>query len=139
MSSGVKVPDCLVDEVKAMKLGKLDQKYTFFIIEFKPSMATPEHLEITHRDTGDYEAFRSKLSAKKDGCFAVVDVPLSCGSAKLVLVSWAPDTLTPKPKMMVASTSGALKGKLEGIDHIYQASDASDLDLKEIRTKVDRK
>eukprot|EP01071_Lankesteria_metandrocarpae_P001840 Lankesteria_metandrocarpae@DN1922_c0_g1_i1.p1 len=138
MASGVKVPDDLVATVKNMKLKKLDKPYTWLTITFTPSIANPDHLEVANKGTGDYEEFRAHLSATTDGCYAVVDVPLVSGQTKLVLFSWARDDLGPKPKMMVASTQAALKGKIEGVDH-YQASDAMDLELKAVQAKVDRK
>eukprot|EP00382_Lankesteria_abbotti_P003932 CAMPEP_0113847094 /NCGR_PEP_ID=MMETSP0372-20130328/1674_1 /TAXON_ID=340204 /ORGANISM="Lankesteria abbotti" /LENGTH=139 /DNA_ID=CAMNT_0000816315 /DNA_START=137 /DNA_END=556 /DNA_ORIENTATION=+ /assembly_acc=CAM_ASM_000359 len=138
MASGVQVPDNLVDTVKNMKLKKLDKPYTWLTIVFKPTIQNPTQLEVADKGTGDYQSFKTHLSGVTEGCYAVVDVPLVSGGTKLVLITWARDDLAPKPKMMVASTLGALKGKIEGVDH-YQASDVGDLDLKAVQAKVDRK
>eukprot|EP00382_Lankesteria_abbotti_P005018 CAMPEP_0113852676 /NCGR_PEP_ID=MMETSP0372-20130328/5712_1 /TAXON_ID=340204 /ORGANISM="Lankesteria abbotti" /LENGTH=111 /DNA_ID=CAMNT_0000824391 /DNA_START=134 /DNA_END=466 /DNA_ORIENTATION=- /assembly_acc=CAM_ASM_000359 len=111
MASGVKVTDELVETVKNMKLKKLDKPYSWLTIVFKPSIGAPEYLEVEDKGVGSYDEFKAHISKCKDGCFAVVDAPLSSGGTKLVMVTWAPDDAGPKSKMLVASTCGALKTK----------------------------
>jgi len=139
MSSGVAVPDQLVEEVKQMKLGKLDKPYRFLFIKFAPNFSAATHLEVAHRGEGDYSKFVEFMKGDgKDGGYAVVDVPLKAGGTQLTLISYAPDEAGPLPKMLVASTRSTLQGKIDGVQQ-YQASDLNDLAHEQVLAKIEKK
>lgn len=138
MSSGVTLPKHVADTIENMKLKKLDQHYRWLTLVFKPSIDNPTTLEVGDKGTQDYDHFRNHLCSCQYGCYAVADVPTTTGGSKLVLFSWAPDHLGAKQKMMVASTTAAIKAKVQGVEH-YQACDESELELSLVQSKVERK
>ena len=72
--------------------------------------------------------------------YAVLDVAITTKSGaetnKLIFVAWSDDNASIKPKMLYASSKDALKKTLTGINEEYQATDRSDLDLKDIQKKA---
>ena len=109
--------------------------------------AHPHHLthprarQIEHKGEkgASFADFCSKLP-DGDCRYGVLDVEVNTKSGttanKLIFVAWSDDNASVKPKMLYASSKDALKKSLNGINEEYQATDRSDLDLKEIQKKA---
>jgi len=135
MSSGVVCkPDC-VTEFNALKTRNM---YKYIIYKISDDK---KFIEIETKGAKDatVEEFFSKLP-ENDCRYGILDVEITTKSGantnKVMFIAWSDDNASVKPKMLYASSKDALKKSLEGITEEYQATDKSDLDLKEIVKKA---
>ncbi|KAM5138343.1 cofilin-1 [Mantella aurantiaca] len=135
MASGVTVSDCVLTIFNAMKLHKsLEDKskrikaVLFCLSSDKKTIIPEEGKEILVGDvceTGDpYKRFVEMLPV--DDCrYALYDCSYETKESKkeeLVFIFWAPDCAPLKSKMIYASSKDAIKKKLTGIKHEWQAN-----------------
>lgn len=86
-----------------------------------------------------YDDFKSKLPA--DDCrYCIIDFdfkyPDGRENNKLIFVYWAPDTAKTKSKMIYASSKETFKKTLTGLGIEMQATDMSEVDVKEVLDKI---
>jgi len=135
MSSGVQCQEECVAEFNELKTRR---KYKYIIYKIS---ADKKFIEIEHKgapDATDADFF-SKLP-DGDCRYGILDVAITTKSGaeanKVMFIAWSDDNASVKPKMLYASSKDALKKSLEGITEEYQATDRSDLDIKEIQKKA---
>merc|ERR1712080_632297 len=72
--------------------------------------------------------------------YVVYDVPITTKSGaetnKMIFIMWSDDNSPVRTKMLYASSKDALKKKLTGINDEFQATDRSDLELKDVAKKA---
>lgn len=135
-ASGVTVQDNVVAEFNSIKIG---HKYQF--IQMKLTDDDKEiAIEKTVPDKGcTFDEFVGQLP--QDDCrYAVYDFQFDTGTSgqreQLIFVVWCPDTAKTRRKMLYAASKDALKKKLVGISHEIQATDMSDLNIKDVTEKI---
>ncbi|KAF2091124.1 hypothetical protein K490DRAFT_54027 [Saccharata proteae CBS 121410] len=151
-SSGVSVaPDC-VTAFNELKLGK-DVKWIVYKIADNGKEIVVEHQEKKSEGTEEaqWDAFREYLcnskSKSKDGSegpgarYAVYDVQYAAPGGegtrnKIAFLSWIPDNLAIRPKMLYSSSKDAIKHSLNGIAVDIQANDESDIEFESILATI---
>ncbi|XP_035697368.1 cofilin-like [Branchiostoma floridae] len=132
MASGIKVTDEVVaayDEVK--------QKHKYKYVTFKVSDCETKIIVDTKVESSTYEEFQS--SFPNDGArWSIYDFDYKNREGqdrnKLILVSWCPDSVKVKAKMMHASSTDALKKKCPATK--VQATDYDELNFDEVRERI---
>uniref|UniRef100_A0A1I8J284 ADF-H domain-containing protein n=2 Tax=Macrostomum lignano TaxID=282301 RepID=A0A1I8J284_9PLAT len=84
--------------------------------------------------TAPYEEFLADLKAYQDqgrGVYGVYDIEYELESKqkrnKLVFVSWGPDNLPIRQRMLIASSKNDLRRKLQGVHKEMQASELGEI------------
>lgn len=135
-SSGVTVQDNVVTEFNGIKIG---HKYQYITLKLTSDNKEIEVEKTVANNASTFEDFVRQLPAN-DCRYAVYDFHFDAGNAgqrqQLIFVVWCPETANVRTKMLYASSKDALKKKLVGISHEVQATDYSDLALKEVTEKV---
>lgn len=131
--TGITVDDACVTTFNELKVRKAGRYVIFHIV----NNATVNVAEVGPRET-TFQQFVDKLG-RDEPCYAVFDFEYNDGDvprAKLLLLTWIPDTAKPKPKMVYASTAGALKAKIEGGLVEMQATDKSEITIEAVMHKI---
>ncbi|KAM3918321.1 cofilin-1 [Leptodactylus fuscus] len=143
MASGVMVSDTVISVFNDMKVRKncgheekMKRKKAaiFCLSEDKKTIIPEENKEIIVGDCGDkikdpYKYFVDMLPC--DDCrYALYDCCYETKESKkedLIFIFWAPDEAPLKSKMIYASSKDAIKKKLTGIKHEFQANTFCDI------------
>ncbi|XP_069500933.1 cofilin-1-like [Ambystoma mexicanum] len=142
MASGVTVSDEVVKVFNEMKVRKASspedikkrkKAILFCLSEDKKNIIIEEGKEILVGDCDDlddvYGSFAEMLP-KQDCRYAIYDATYETKETKredLVFFFWAPDCAPLKSKMIYASSKDAIKKKLTGIKHEFQANHYEDV------------
>ena len=134
MSSGVVANDEVVTTFNEIKMG---HKHKYAIFKLSNDL-TEVVLESTSNEPS-WESFITALPPKS--CRYVVydfDYQSDDGGdrSKILFIVWAPDSAKIKEKMLITSSKDAVKKKLVGIGKEIQATDASEIDIKEVTSQV---
>jgi len=132
--SGVTVADEVVTEFNNIKLG---HKYRYIQMKISDDKKVIE-MEKTVEDA-KYEDFVKQLPDKI--CrYAIYDFEYDLAASgqrqQLIFVVWCPETASVHMKMLYASSKDAVKRKLVGINHEIQATEHSELDVKEVTERI---
>mmetsp|Transcript_10643 Transcript_10643/g.30146 ORF Transcript_10643/g.30146 Transcript_10643/m.30146 type:complete len:147 (+) Transcript_10643:147-587(+) len=142
MASGVAcAPEC-VEKYEQMKIKKAF-KYLIFKIE-KGSVVVETEAKTEDMKDMDNQAIFDDMKGKfpKDEArYAIFDCPIIAKSGmetnKLIFIMWNSDDAPIKSKMLYASSKDAIRNKTkQGVDNEFQATDAGELDFKEVRKKA---
>lgn len=141
--SGITATDNCVEQFNAFKMqnskkGAVKRAYIVFRIKDESIVIAEEGAE--DATWGD---FVSTLAGnKKDGAYGIFDMKVKTDDgrelAKIVFVSWTPDSGLPiKMKMLYGSSREAFKSQLgSGISYTIQATDIADLDEDDVTNMV---
>ncbi|KAI3387565.1 hypothetical protein SNEBB_005326 [Seison nebaliae] len=141
MASGVKVADECIEAYQEMKLRKNEAFLTFgFSNDLEKIIVKSVHKRKANASAPPKEKMEQWQELiddlpKDDVRYAVVDIHFMTNEGprtKLCLLSWAPENLPVKPKMLLASSKDALKKKLVGIQDEIQATSFAELDIVDI-------
>ncbi|CAL8094069.1 unnamed protein product [Calicophoron daubneyi] len=122
MASGIKpTEECITiyDQIK--------MKHTHLYAIYK---VDGDHIKLdaVSGPNATYDQFLNEMKSRaKQGCYAVVDLPLDERNSALGFVSWVSDDLPVKTKMLYASSKDALRKKLEGLKFRVDATDIDEL------------
>jgi cofilin len=140
MSSGVNISKDIPLVIKDIQIGS---KYKYIIFKISDDY-TEVVVDKTAPKDSCYDDFVADLKLAEDSkqCrWGVVDIQYKTRSGmdknKLVYFTWNPDTAPVKQKMVYAASNDAMKkaiGNAVGVS--VQATDASDLDIKEVEAKI---
>ncbi|MES1907471.1 MAG: hypothetical protein MHM6MM_000581 [Cercozoa sp. M6MM] len=140
MDIGITVPDEVLTTFRDLQLSK---KYHFMVLKIANKTAIEVEATQAGTEEYDYEAFCEALMASGAPRYAVADFHYENEEGhkqtKLVFFFYCPDTARAMDKMIYASTMENLKGKLEGIQRVVQATDESELDYEVAKTVMMRK
>ncbi|XP_035696809.1 cofilin-like [Branchiostoma floridae] len=132
MASGITVTDEVVaayDEVK--------QKHLYKYVTFRVSNCETKIIVENKVKESTWEEFQASFPADA-AYWSVYDFDYKNKEGqdrnKLILVSWCPDTIKIKAKMMHSSSSDALKKKCPATP--IQANDRDELNFDEVRDKI---
>jgi len=134
-ATGVSVKDEVKTAFNAFKLQKGDYADCNFIT-FKIT-DNKKFIEIDRvAEPGeDFDDFVGALP-EDDGRYGVVDVKFDTAdgrsTSKLVFVSWVPDTMRVRSKMLYSGSKEYLKSSLEGIGICINCNDYSDIDYESV-------
>jgi len=137
-ASGVAVGDNCVDTFLALKKSRSHQ----YVI-YKIDMAAGQVVIDTIGDRGaSYDEFTGYLlkEAPQDCRYAVYDYEFTdgegCQKSKIVFIAWSPDDSKVKNKMLYAASKDKFRQGLDGVQIEMQATDASEIDIKEVQAKI---
>lgn len=132
--SGVSIQDNVVEEFNVIKL---KHKYQFIQMKLTDDLTSIE-IEKTV-ESCSYEDFLDQLPVK-DCRYVVYDFHFDVGNAgsrdQLIFIVWCPETSSIKTKMLYAASKDALRKKLVGINHEFQATERADLNEKDVIDKL---
>nr|CCC89882.1 putative cofilin/actin depolymerizing factor [Trypanosoma congolense IL3000] len=129
--SGVSVADECVTALNDLRHKK--SRYIIMHIVDQRSIA----VKTIGQRNANFEEFIGAID-KSIPCYAAFDFEYNTPDgprAKLILISWNPDSGAPRTKMLYSSSRDALAPLTQGFQGI-QANDASGLDFEEIERKV---
>ncbi|XP_070581430.1 uncharacterized protein [Ptychodera flava] len=130
-----------VDEKCVCAFEDLKSRHKFKYVILRVSDDNKKIITEATVETGSWEDYCKNMPA--DECrYGVYDfnyvLPDGGARNKVVFIAWAPDTANVKKKMVFSSSKDALIKKLNGIQHIVQASDKDELDYEEIKDKISK-
>mmetsp|Transcript_45572 Transcript_45572/g.75976 ORF Transcript_45572/g.75976 Transcript_45572/m.75976 type:complete len:142 (+) Transcript_45572:83-508(+) len=132
-ASGVAVDDNCVSTFMDLKKKR---KYRWVV--YKIDGEKKVILEATGEPDASYESFTEMLPEHecRYGLYDhdYVDIE-GCQKSKIVFFAWSPDTAKVKMKMLYASSKDSFRRLLDGIHFEIQATDASEVEMKEIQAK----
>ncbi len=145
--SGIKCDDECVTAFNTFKLqnsqkGEIFRFLVFRIKEEKIKLVHKEKANPSATDAAEWQKFCETLKGdKKDGAYGVYDMKTTSKDdrqiAKVIFVSWSPDDIPIKPRMLYGSTKESFKQALgSGIAYVLQASSMADLDYKDVQKMV---
>jgi len=141
--SGITCTDNCVEQYNAFKMqnskkGAVKRAYIIFRIKDEKIVIAEEGAE-----DASWSDFVGDLAGdKKDGAFGLFDFKVKTDDgrelAKIVFVSWTPDSGLPiRMKMLYGSSREAFKSQLgSGIAYTIQATDMADLDEDDVTKMV---
>ncbi|CAH1263976.1 uncharacterized protein [Branchiostoma lanceolatum] len=131
MASGIKISDEVVQAFDAVKGHK------FKYVTYRVSDDETQIIVESQVKESTWEDFQAHFPLDKP-LWAVYDFDYKSkedhNRNKLVVLSWCPDELPIKKKMMHSSSTAALRKKCNGV--AYQANDRSDLSYESVKEKV---
>lgn len=91
-------------------------------------------------DAGEgFEEFVEQLP-EDDGLYGVIDVKYETSdnrsTSKMIFVSWVPDTMRIKKKMLYAGSKEALKSTLDGVGISINCTDLSEIDYESVLQRL---
>ena len=141
--SGITCTDNCVEQFNVFKMqnskrGAVKRAYIIFRIQDEKIVIKEEGAEDASWD----DFVQTLMSDDKDGAFGLFDFKVKTDDgrelAKIVFVSWTPDSGLPiRKKMLYGSSREAFKSQLgSGIAYTIQATDLSDLDGDDVTNMV---
>jgi len=135
-SSGVTVQDAVVQEFNNIKIG---HKYQYYQMKLTDDWKEIEVEKTVATGAQTWEQFVQQLPP--EDCRSIVyDYLFDTGKAghreQLIFILWCPETAKVKTKMLYAASKDALKKKLVGINHEFQATEFSELNQKDVTEKI---
>ena len=129
----IKVHQDCVKSFNDLKLGK---KTAFIIFDFdqndKQIIPKCSAEKDPHEVNGAYREFLAALP-KNNVCYGVVKIDFETAEnlkkTEMVFITWAPEAAPVKRRMLMASSSDAIKKSLPGIKKYLQATCYDDLEL----------
>jgi len=134
--SGIRISDEVMDHYNQLRFGR---EMRFFTCKLSNDLT-----EVVVDKTGGSDSQWNDLVSFMPGrdCrygFFNFDFEKEGGKrTKVVFVRWCPETSAIKQKIMYTTTTQGLKRKLEGIGCDLQATDASELCMEEVLSRVSR-
>jgi len=135
-ASGVTVQDAVVNEFNNIKIKHL---YSYIQMKITDDLKEIEVEKCVESSSANWDQFVAQLP--KDDCrYIVYDFHFSTGKSgdreQLIFIPWCPDSAKVRTKMLYASSRDALKKKLVGINHEIQATETSELNVKDVTEKI---
>merc|ERR1711967_4165 len=135
MASGVGVDDSCQTVYNELKMSH-SKRYVIFKLNDDKSKIV---VDCVGEKSETYDDFKSKLPSN-DCRYGVVDFefkyPDGRENQKIVFVFWTPDSAAIKSKMVYASTKENFKKTLVGLGVDMQATDMSEVDVREVLDKI---
>jgi cofilin len=129
----VTVSDMCLQEYQALKVDK-KHKYILFNLDKSNTEIVVEKVS----SSTDYDDFIADLP-ETECRWAVYDFEFEkegAGRNKLTFVSWMPETVTVKQKVLFASSEGELRRSLEGIELEIKGTEYSEVAYASVLEKV---
>ncbi|MEU9110116.1 actin depolymerization factor/cofilin-like domain-containing protein [Streptomyces xanthophaeus] len=133
MSSGVAVEDSVVkafQELKTRKVNtvfyRLSDDFSTIVPDYQGTLTYDEMLDQLPRDEPRFVVYDLEFS-KSDG---------DGKRSKITLISWSPEGVKVKQRMVHSSSYNTLKNTLDGVQVYVQASDLSDMDYAELVSRA---
>jgi len=134
-ATGVQVDSGCINEFNEFKMSNKHRYMLFKVSDDKKNII----LEKKGESSKSYADFVSALPSN-DCRYGVVNFEYETESdgkrSKIVFINWAPETAPIKSKMVYAGTKNDLKKSLVGLSIEVQATDLSEIDEKEVLTRL---
>ena len=136
MNAGIVVSDAATAAFQSLKKKKTHRFIIFQIQNEKEVVPT-----ILGERSAAFEEFQAAVVANQP-CYGVFDLEYQrdgIDTDKIMFVSFVPDSLKPKARMVYASTSETLKNDLELHKSALQVNDVADLTFEAFLAKANQK